>query len=54
MIEILQFIFSDLLHFTGTVILLMLLCPWNQIKIERKGKGDRFCHECGKAVKWDA
>lgn len=27
--EILQFIFQDFWHFIGTLLLLMVICPWN-------------------------
>jgi hypothetical protein len=33
MIEVLQFIFQDFWHFVGTLILLLAICPWNNIKI---------------------
>jgi len=32
MLEVLQFIFSDFWHFIGTLILLIAICPWNNIK----------------------
>lgn len=34
MLEILQFIFQDFWHFLGTLILLLAICPWNNVKIK--------------------
>ena len=41
MLEVLQFIFSDFWHFAGTWVLLMVICPWNNVKMVfgRKDKG---------------
>ena len=38
MLEVLQFIFQDFWHFVGTVILMLAICPWNNIKIIAKQK----------------
>jgi hypothetical protein len=37
-IEVLQFIFQDFWHFAGTWVLLMAICPWNNIKMVFKPK----------------
>ena len=41
MIEVLRFIFQDFWHFAGTLVLLMAICPWNNVKMVfgRKDKG---------------
>jgi len=36
MLEILEFIFSSLAHFFGTVFLLMIISRWNIIKVVYK------------------
>jgi hypothetical protein len=36
MLEILEFIFSSLTHFFGTVFLLMIISRWNIIKVVYK------------------
>ncbi len=36
MLEILEFIFSSLIHFFGTVFLLMIISRWNIIKVVYK------------------
>ena len=33
MLDVLKFIFQDFWHFAGTVILLIAICPWNNVKI---------------------
>lgn len=38
MLEVLQFIFQDFWHFAGTWLLLIAICPWNNIKIVSKKK----------------
>lgn len=38
MIEVLQFIFQDFWHFIGTLLLLMAICPWNNIKMDFRRK----------------
>ncbi len=38
MLEVLQFIFQDFWHFAGTWVLLMAICPWNNIRMVSKGK----------------
>ena len=34
MMDVLQFIFQDFWHFIGTVILLLAVCPWNNVRIK--------------------
>ena len=42
MLEILEFIFSSLAHFFGTVFLLMIISRWNIIKVVYKTDSSLF------------
>ncbi len=41
MVEVLEFIFQDFWHFIGTFILLLAICPWNNIRIGAKIGGEK-------------
>lgn len=38
MIQIFEFIIQSFWHWMGTVILLMVICPWNRVVIGRTRK----------------